>query len=66
VPDVKFDINGERAQTWLLNTYVDADTRITRGDGGAVIVFVKVIEETVAEVVVEDERTASTETAMMT
>ena len=39
-PKLQFDLKGE-AQTWQLNTYLDADTRITRGDGGSVFVYVK-------------------------
>lgn len=40
-PELQFDIPSERAQTWQLNTYVDADTRVTRGDGGSVFIYVK-------------------------
>ena len=34
-PDLSVSIQNERAQTWQLNTYVDQDTRICRGDGGS-------------------------------
>jgi hypothetical protein len=40
-PKLQFDIKADQAQTWQLNTYLDADTRITRGDGGSVFVYVK-------------------------
>lgn len=40
-PDLSFPINTDRAQTWLLTTYLDDDTRITRGDGGSVFILVK-------------------------
>eukprot|EP00193_Tetraselmis_chui_P016341 CAMPEP_0177777844 /NCGR_PEP_ID=MMETSP0491_2-20121128/15608_1 /TAXON_ID=63592 /ORGANISM="Tetraselmis chuii, Strain PLY429" /LENGTH=315 /DNA_ID=CAMNT_0019297019 /DNA_START=99 /DNA_END=1046 /DNA_ORIENTATION=+ len=40
-PDLSFNIDGEQSQTWLLTTYLDADTRISRGDGGSVFVLVK-------------------------
>lgn len=39
-PDLSFPI-GDQAQTWLLTTYLDEDTRITRGDGGSVFILVK-------------------------
>ncbi|CAL5229816.1 g13217 [Coccomyxa viridis] len=40
-PDLQFPIPNDRAQTWLINTYLDEDTRISRGDGGSVFVLVK-------------------------
>lgn len=40
-PDLQFPIQSDGAQTWLLTTYLDADTRITRGDGGSVFILVK-------------------------
>jgi hypothetical protein len=40
-PDLSFPISTDAAQTWLLTTYLDEDTRITRGDGGSVFVLVK-------------------------
>ena len=40
-PDLQFPIRNDRAQTWLLTTYLDEDTRITRGDGGSVFILVK-------------------------
>ncbi|KIZ02337.1 hypothetical protein MNEG_5623 [Monoraphidium neglectum] len=43
-PDLSFPLPGaagERGETWLLTTYLDDDTRITRGDGGSVFILVK-------------------------
>ncbi|KAK9845841.1 hypothetical protein WJX81_003945 [Elliptochloris bilobata] len=40
-PDLSFPITAAKAQTWLINTFLDEDTRVTRGDGGAVFVLVK-------------------------
>lgn len=40
-PELAFPIQSEQAQTWQLNTFADADTRITRGDGGSVFIYVK-------------------------
>lgn len=40
-PDLSFPISTDSAQTWLLTTYLDEDTRITRGDGGSVFVLTK-------------------------
>jgi hypothetical protein len=41
-PDLSFPLPGsEQSQTWLLTTYLDEDTRITRGDGGSVFILVK-------------------------
>ncbi|GMH37590.1 hypothetical protein BSKO_05463 [Bryopsis sp. KO-2023] len=41
-PDLKIPIQNDRAPvTWLLTTYLDGDTRISRGDGGTVYVLVK-------------------------
>lgn len=54
LPDLKFPIpasassftssssSSSNASTWLLNTYLDDDLRISRGDGGSVFVMVKV------------------------
>jgi hypothetical protein len=56
LPDLKFPIpasatsssssssssSSKYASTWLLNTYLDDDFRISRGDGGSVFVMVKV------------------------
>ncbi|GAB4821945.1 hypothetical protein N2152v2_008991 [Parachlorella kessleri] len=39
--DLQFPIPAPQASTWLLNTYLDEDLRITRGDGGSVYVLVK-------------------------
>lgn len=54
LPDLKFPIpknaNG-KTSTWLLNTYLDTDLRITRGDLGSVFVMVK--EEPIVAVPVE-------------
>jgi hypothetical protein len=40
-PDLSFPISTDSAQTWLLTTYLDEDTRITRGDGGSVFILTK-------------------------
>jgi hypothetical protein len=40
-PDLSFPISTNQASTWLLTTYLDSDTRITRGDGGSVFILVK-------------------------
>jgi hypothetical protein len=41
-PDLSFPLPGSDAtSTWLLTTYLDADTRISRGDGGSVFILVK-------------------------
>lgn len=45
-PDLDFALpRSDKATTWLINTYIDADTRIARGDGGSVFVMVKEEEE---------------------
>jgi hypothetical protein len=66
-PDLDFPLpRSEKATTWLINTYIDEDTRIARGDGGSVFVMVKEEEEelqqrasTVAEIDVVSERKQS-------
>jgi len=40
-PDLNIPIEGEQAQTWLITTYLDEDTRVSRGDMGSVFVLVK-------------------------
>uniref|UniRef100_A0A383VLT1 Plastid lipid-associated protein/fibrillin conserved domain-containing protein n=1 Tax=Tetradesmus obliquus TaxID=3088 RepID=A0A383VLT1_TETOB len=40
-PDLSFPISNDSASTWLLTTYLDEDTRITRGDGGSVFILTK-------------------------
>ncbi|EFJ38264.1 hypothetical protein SELMODRAFT_163532 [Selaginella moellendorffii] len=40
-PPLKFSIPGNKAQSWLLTTYLDEDLRISRGDGGGVFLLVK-------------------------
>lgn len=41
-PDLSFPLpTSDASQTWLLTTYLDEDTRITRGDGGSVYILVK-------------------------
>jgi hypothetical protein len=40
-PDLQFPIQSPQAQTWLLTTYLDDDTRVLRGDGGSVFILVK-------------------------
>ena len=45
-PDLDFALpRNDKATTWLINTYIDADTRVARGDGGSVFVMVKEEEE---------------------
>ena len=39
--DLSIPISSDRAQSWLLTTYLDDDTRISRGDGGSIFVLVK-------------------------
>jgi len=34
-----FALCSERAQTWQLNTFLDGDMRISRGDGGSIFVY---------------------------
>eukprot|EP00798_Chlamydomonas_sp_ICE-L_P002366 gene2366-8674_t len=40
-PELQMKVESDQAQTWQLNTYVDDDTRISRGDGGSVFIYVK-------------------------
>ncbi|KAH7424126.1 hypothetical protein KP509_12G091200 [Ceratopteris richardii] len=40
-PPIKFPIRTDRAQSWLLTTYLDSDLRISRGDGGSIFVLLK-------------------------
>ncbi|KAF3784838.1 hypothetical protein EJ110_NYTH29575 [Nymphaea thermarum] len=40
-PPLKFPITSERAQSWLLTTYLDHELRISRGDGSSIFVLVK-------------------------
>ncbi len=40
-PDLNLPIGTQQSSTWLLTTYLDSDTRITRGDGGSVFILVK-------------------------
>lgn len=47
-PDLNFPLQPDRANTWLLTTYLDDDTRITRGDGGSVFILVKEVSLTAA------------------
>lgn len=40
--DLTFPIPAnDKASTWLINTYLDADTRVARGDGGSVFVMTR-------------------------
>ncbi|KAG0611365.1 hypothetical protein M758_7G136200 [Ceratodon purpureus] len=41
-PPLKFSIQTDRAQSWLLTTFLDEDIRISRGDGGSVFVLLRV------------------------
>lgn len=40
-PPIKFPIRTDRAQSWLLTTYLDEDIRISRADGSSVFVLIK-------------------------
>ncbi|KAJ6804115.1 putative plastid-lipid-associated protein 2, chloroplastic [Iris pallida] len=40
-PPLKIPISSDRAESWLLTTYLDGELRISRGDGGSVFVLVK-------------------------
>lgn len=40
-PPLKFPIQNDRAQSWLLTTFLDEDIRISRGDGGSVFVLLR-------------------------
>lgn len=40
-PPLKFSIQADRAQSWLLTTFLDEDIRISRGDGGSVFVLLR-------------------------
>lgn len=40
-PPLKFPIQTDRAQSWLLTTFLDEDIRISRGDGGSVFVLLR-------------------------
>lgn len=40
-PPLKFPIRTDKAQSWLLTTYLDEDLRISRGDGGSIFVLLK-------------------------
>ena len=40
-PPLKIPITNSNAESWLLTTYLDDDTRISRGEGGSVFVLIK-------------------------
>ncbi|XP_010434068.1 PREDICTED: probable plastid-lipid-associated protein 2, chloroplastic [Camelina sativa] len=40
-PPLKFSLPGDKAESWLLTTYLDKDIRISRGDGGSIFVLIK-------------------------
>ncbi|XP_045805822.1 plastid-lipid-associated protein, chloroplastic-like [Trifolium pratense] len=40
-PPLKIPISSSNAESWLLTTYLDAELRISRGDGGSVFVLIK-------------------------
>ncbi len=40
-PELAVPLRSESTQTWTITTYIDADTRISRGDGGSVFIFTK-------------------------
>lgn len=41
VPDLRIPVRSVSASSWLLNTYLDGNLRISRGDGGSVFVLVR-------------------------
>lgn len=40
-PPLKIPITGDKAQSWLLTTYLDDELRVSRGDGGTIFLLVK-------------------------
>lgn len=40
-PPLKFSIQNDRAQSWLLTTFLEEDLRISRIDGGSMFVFLR-------------------------
>lgn len=40
-PPLKFPIRTDKAQSWLLTTFLDEDLRISRGDGGSIFLLLK-------------------------
>ncbi len=63
-PDLQLPIpDNERAQTWLLTTYLDDDTRLLRGDGGSVFILVKEVSFDMAGPVVPAAAAAPVEVA---
>jgi len=61
-PDLSFPI-GDQSQTWLLTTYLDEDTRITRGDGGSIFILVK--DVSITPIVIEPTGDLATETTVV-
>jgi hypothetical protein len=57
-PDLSFPISTDSAQTWLLTTYLDEDTRITRGDGGSVFILTKDTSSSSSHMTAEQEAVA--------
>lgn len=56
VPDLNLPIPTQgRQSTWLLNTFVDGDLRISRGDGGSVFVMAKQPALALPAPLIEDE-----------
>lgn len=60
-PDLQFPLPAGSAQTWLINTYLDVDLRISRGDAGSVFVLVKDVALQVAQLKAEIEFSAEFE-----
>ncbi|KAK2992209.1 hypothetical protein RJ640_005696 [Escallonia rubra] len=40
-PPLKFSLSSNKAESWLLTTYLDEELRISRGDAGSVFVLIK-------------------------
>lgn len=57
-PDLSFPITNDSASTWLLTTYLDEDTRITRGDGGSVFILTKDTSSSISHMSPEQEAVA--------
>lgn len=64
-PDLSFPISTDAAQTWLLTTYLDENTRITRGDGGSVFVLVKDVATSTTQHHMSAEQEAVAEAMML-
>lgn len=64
-PDLSFPLpgaSGQRSETWLLTTYLDEDTRITRGDGGSVFILVREVSIQTPSEIIEPPSSSQPET----